>query len=74
MAGDLSLIGLIAGAAWLTTAIAAAIALHKAGASKPVVVAACFASIVAAHTAPAAVGFVALAVAGMLRERERASR
>jgi hypothetical protein len=74
MAGDLSLIGLIAGAAWLTTAIAAAIALHKAGASKPVVVAACFATIVAAHTAPAAVGFVALAVAGMLRERERASR
>jgi hypothetical protein len=71
LAGNISAIGLVAGAAWLTVAIAAAIALHKAGAGKAVVVAACVSVVVAAHTAPAAIGFLALFLAGILRERQR---
>ena len=46
-------------------------ALHKAGAGKAVVVAACVSVVVAAHSAPAAIGFVALFLAGVLRERQR---
>jgi hypothetical protein len=37
-----------------------------------VVVAAAFSTVVAAHTAPAAIGFFALFIAGVLRERQRA--
>ena len=71
LAGNISAIGLVAGASWLIVAIAAAVALHKAGAGKAVVVATCLSVVVAAHMAPAAIGFVALFLAGVLRERER---
>ena len=71
LAGNISAIGLVAGAAWLTVAIAAAIALHKAGAGWAVVVAACLSVLVAVHTAAAAIGYLALFLAGVLRERQR---
>ena len=71
LAGNISAIGLVAGAAWLTVAIASAIALHKAGAGRGVVVATCLSVFVAAHVAPAAIGFFALFLAGVLRERQR---
>jgi hypothetical protein len=71
LAGNISAIGLVAGASWLIVAIAAAVALHKAGAGKAVVVATCLSVVVAAHSAPAAIGFVALFLAGVLRERQR---
>jgi hypothetical protein len=71
LAGNISAIGLVAGASWLILAIAAAVALHKAGAGKAVVVATCFSVVVAAHSAPAAIGFVALFLAGVLREHQR---
>jgi hypothetical protein len=71
IAGDISAFSLIAGGAWLVCSIAAAIALYKAGAGRNVIVAACFSTAVAAHTAPAAIGFLALFVAGMLREGQR---
>jgi hypothetical protein len=72
IAGDISAFSLIAGAAWLTTSIAAAVALHKAGAGRAIVVATCVSVVVAVHVAPAAIGFAALFVAGILRERQRA--
>lgn len=71
LAGNISAIGLVAGAAWLTVAIAAAIALHKARAGRAVVVATSLSVLVAVHTAPAAIGFLALFLAGILRERQR---
>ena len=71
LAGNISAIGLVAGVSWLIVAIGAAVALHKAGAGKAVVVAASLSVVVAAHSAPAAVGFVALFLAGVLRERQR---
>lgn len=71
LAGNISAIGLVAGASWLIVAIAAAVALHNAGAGRAVVVATCLSVVVAAHMAPAAIGFLALFLAGVLRERER---
>ena len=71
LAGNISAIGLVAGASWLIVAIAAAVALFKAGAGKAVVVATCLSVVVAAHSSPAAIGFVALFLAGVLRERQR---
>jgi hypothetical protein len=71
LAGNISVIGLVAGAAWLVFAIAAAVALPKAGSGKGVVVATCLSVVVAAHSAPAAIGFLALFLAGVLRERQR---
>ena len=71
LAGNISAIALVAGVSWLVVAIGAAVALHKAGAGKAVVVAACLSVVVAAHSAPAAIGFVALFLAGVLRERQR---
>ena len=71
LAGNISAIGLVAGASWLTVAIAAAVALHQAGAGKAVVAATCLSVVVAAHSAPAAIGFAALFLAGVLRERPR---
>jgi hypothetical protein len=70
--GNYSFIGFVAGASWFVVAIAAAVALHRAGAGKAVVAATGLSIVVAAHTAPAAIGFVALFIAGALRERERA--
>jgi hypothetical protein len=72
LAGNYSFVGFVAGASWFVVAIAAAVALHKAGAGKAVVAAASLSIVVAAHTAPAAIGFLALFLAGILRERERA--
>jgi quinol-cytochrome oxidoreductase complex cytochrome b subunit len=72
LAGNYSFIGFVAGASWFVVAIAAAVALHKAGAGKAVVAAASLSIVVAAHVAPAAIGFLALFVAGVLREREKA--
>ena len=72
LAGNISALGLVAGASWLIVAIAAAVALHKAGAGWAVVVATCLSVVVAAHSAPAAIGFVALFLAGILRERQQA--
>ena len=71
LAGNYSFIGFVAGASWFVVAIAAAVALHKAGAGKAVVAAACLSIVVAVHTAPAAIGYLALFVAGVLRERQR---
>jgi hypothetical protein len=71
LAGNISAIALVAGASWLIVAIAAAVALHKAGSGKGVVVATCLSVVVVAHSAPAAIGFVALVLAGVLRERQR---
>jgi hypothetical protein len=72
LAGNFSAIGLIGNAAWLVVAIRAAVALHTAGAGKWAVIAAVLSSIFVVHTAPAAVGLVAFAIAGVLRERQRA--
>jgi hypothetical protein len=72
LAGNFSVVGSVAAVSWAVVAIAAAVALHKAGAGKAVVGAACLSIVVVAHTAPAAIGFLALFAAGVLRERERA--
>jgi hypothetical protein len=72
LAGNISAIGLISNAAWVAVAIGAAVALHKAGTGKVAVIAAVLSAVFVVHTAPAAVGLVALAVAGVLRERHRA--
>jgi hypothetical protein len=50
-------------------AIAAAVALDKAGAGKAVVIAVCLSTVFAVHIAPAAIGLLALFVAALLRER-----
>jgi hypothetical protein len=72
LAGNISVVGLIANAAWVAVAIGAAVALHKAGAGRWAVIAACVSVVFVVHTAPAAIGLVALAIAGVLRERQRA--
>lgn len=74
LAGNISAVGLIANAAWVTVAIGAAVALHRAGAGRWVVIAMCVSIVFVAHTAPAAVGLAAFAIAGVLRERQRAYR
>jgi hypothetical protein len=71
LAGNISVVGLIGNAAWLAVAIGAAVALHKAGTGKWAVIAAALSVVFVVHTAPAAVGLVALAIAGALRERQR---
>jgi hypothetical protein len=70
LGGNVSAIWVVATAAWVVVAIAAAIALRKAGAGKAVVGAACISAVFAVHVAPAAVGLVALFLAGVLRERQ----
>jgi hypothetical protein len=72
LAGNVSFFAAVAGAAWLTVAIAAAIALNQAGAGRAIVVAAAVSTVFAAHVKPAAIGLLALTVAGVLRERQRA--
>jgi hypothetical protein len=71
LAGNISFLGLVAGGAWLTTALSAALALHKARAGRAVVIATCLSTIFAVHVAPAAAGLAALTVAALLRERQR---
>jgi hypothetical protein len=72
LAGGVSAVWVVAAASWAVVAIAAAVALHKAGAGKAVVAAACLSTVFAVHVAPAAIGLAALFVAGVIRERQRA--
>jgi hypothetical protein len=72
LAGNISAIGLIGNAAWVTVAIGAAVCLHRAGTGKLAVIAACVSVLFVVHTAPAAIGLVALAIAAVLRERQKA--
>jgi hypothetical protein len=71
LAGGVSAVWVVAAASWAVVAIGAAVALHKAGAGKAVVAAACLSIVFAVHVAPAAIGLVALFVAGVLRERQK---
>jgi hypothetical protein len=71
LAGNFSAIGFIGNTAWVSVAIGAAVALHKANTGKWAVIAAALSSILVVHTAPAAIGLVALAIAAALRERQR---
>lgn len=71
LAGGVSAVWVVAAASWVVVAIAAGVALHKAGAGKAAVAAACVSTVFAVHVAPAAIGLVALVVAGLLRERSR---
>ena len=71
LAGSISAVWVVASVAWLVVAIAAAVALRKAGAGIAVVVALCVSTVFATHVQTAAIGLVALSVAGVLRERQR---
>jgi hypothetical protein len=71
LAGDISALQMVTGAAWLTVAIAAAVALHHANAGRAVVACACISTVFSAHVTPAAIGLVALFIACVLRERQR---
>jgi hypothetical protein len=72
LGGNISVLMLVGQGSWLVVAIAAAVALHKAGAGRAIVVLTCLSVLVAMHTAPAAGGMLALFFAGVLRERQRA--
>jgi hypothetical protein len=71
LAGNVSVVWVVATVAWAVVAIGAAVALHKAGAGKAIVAAACLSTVFAVHVAPAAIGLLALVVAGVIRERQR---
>jgi hypothetical protein len=71
LAGDISALQMITGAAWLTVAIAAAVALHQAHAGRVIVACACISTVFSAHVTPAAIGLLALFIACVLRERQR---
>jgi hypothetical protein len=71
LAGNLSFIAMVAGGAWLTVSIAAAVALHQAGAGRAIVVGTAISTVFAMHTVPAAIGLIALCVAAILRDRQR---
>jgi hypothetical protein len=71
LGGNISVLALLGQGSWIVVAIAAAVALHKAGAGKAVVIATCLSVLVAIHIAPAAGGMLALFLAGVLRERQR---
>jgi hypothetical protein len=70
LAGNVSGVWFVAAASWAVVAIASAVALHKVGAGKTVVVAACLSVVFAVHTAAAAIGLVALFLAGVLHDRQ----
>jgi hypothetical protein len=72
LGGNISVLMLLGQGSWLVVAIAAAVALHKAGAGRAIVALTCLSVIFAFHTAPAAGGMLALFFAGLLRERQRA--
>ena len=72
LAGNVSFLAVVAGAAWTICAIAGAVALHRAGAGRATVAATSASIIFAAHTTPAAIGLVALVVGCVLRARQRA--
>jgi hypothetical protein len=69
LAGNISAIGLIGNVAWFAVAIGGAVALSKAGAGKAAVIAMSLSTLFVIHTAPAAIGLAAFAIAGVLRER-----
>ena len=71
LAGGVSAVWVVAAASWAVVAIGAAVALHRAGAGKAAVAAACLSIVFAVHVAPAAIGLAALVVAGVLVERQR---
>ena len=71
LAGDFSALQMVAGAAWLTVAFAAAVALHRANAGRAVVGCAVVSTVFAAHVTPAAIGLLALFAACVLREQQR---
>ena len=71
LAGNVSAIWVVATVAWVVVAVAAAVALHKAGAGKAVVAAALVSAVFAVHVAPASIGLAALVVAGVLREWQK---
>jgi hypothetical protein len=71
LGGNVSLISFIGQGSWILVAIAAAVALYKAGAGKVVAAATLLSALFAIHTAPAAAGLVALFLAGIFRERQR---
>ena len=73
LAGDISAIQMVAGAAWLTVAIGAAIALHQARAGTAIVALTAVSVVFSMHMAPAAIGLLALTAAVALRERQRAA-
>ena len=70
LAGDISAIQMIAGAAWVTVAFAAAMALRHGGARKATVIAAVISTVFSMHMTPASIGLVALFIAGILKERQ----
>jgi hypothetical protein len=72
LGGNISVLALLGQGSWIVVAIAAAVALHKAGAGRAVVAATSLSVLFAIHTAPAASGMLALFLAGLLRERQRA--
>jgi hypothetical protein len=74
LAGDISALQMVTGAAWLTVAIAAAVALHQANAGRAVVVCACVSTVFSAHVTPAAIGLLALFIACVLRQRQQAEQ
>jgi hypothetical protein len=58
--------------AWLTTVIAAAVALHQAGAGKAVVAALCLSALFIFHASyPAAIGLACFLIAAVLWERQK---
>jgi hypothetical protein len=71
LGGNISAVWVVAAASWLIVAIAAAVALHKAGAGKAVVAAACLSAVFVVHVAPAAVGLLSLFLAGIFSETQR---
>jgi hypothetical protein len=73
LAGDISALQMIAGAAWFAVAIGATFALYQANASTAVVVCAGLSAVFSIHMAPAAIGLLALAGAVILRGREQAA-
>jgi hypothetical protein len=73
LAGDISAVQMVAGAAWLTVAIGAAVALHQARAGTAVVALTAASVVFSMHMAPAAIGLLALTAAVVLRERQRAA-
>jgi hypothetical protein len=73
LAGDISAVQMVAGAAWLTVAIGAAVALHQARAGTAVVALTAASVVFSMHMAPAAIGLLALAGAVMLREQQAAA-
>ena len=73
--GAAAFIAIVATVAWPTSVIAAALALHQAGARRAVVASLCVSALFAFHASyPAAVGLVFFLVAAVLWEHQQAQR